>query len=311
MRPLTRLKYISAGMMVFCIFWAGTAFAQNGASQTEAVYTISSITLTESGEGLQLTVQGDTTPTYTMYELFDPLRIVLDIANAKLVDSAAMPANLPVGPVQDIKNLALTDQEPAIARLEIYLSDDPAYTIERKGNNIIVSFAKTMPLPPQLTETNPEPDAQQTETSASPATHPASVIQDIEIDTTNPIETHVFIKTDGPVSDFKKAHLVKGGGRPARMYIDIANIVLPGKMLQHTVGTALAKVRAAQRKAGVRIVFDSGLSELFPYEVENTPEGLLIKINESSSATQPVVAALVSQEESAPPAPSPGSHGKC
>ena len=142
MTPLiTRLKCISAGLMIFCFLLSGTTFAQKPVSQTKTTYTISGITLDKTADGLQLVVQGRTPPTYTMYELFDPLRIVLDIADAKLVDSAVLPANLPQGPVQSIKNIALTDQEPAIARLEIYLSDDTAYTIERKGNNIVVSFA--------------------------------------------------------------------------------------------------------------------------------------------------------------------------
>ena len=294
MTPLTRLKCISSGLMIFCFLLTGTAvFAQKPAPQTKTAYTISGITLDQTADGLQLVVQGHTTPTYTMYELFDPLRIVLDIADAKVVDSAVIPVNLPQGPVQDIKSIALTDQEPAIARLEIYLTDDPAYTIERKGNNIVVSFAKTIPLPPQLTQTTttatgtePLPPAAITK----PAAHPASLLQDIEIDTTNPKETLVFVKTNGPITSFKKAQLVKSGGHPARMYIDIPNITLPGKMLQYTVGTALAKIRAAQHKSEVRIVFDSGLNALFPYEVENRPDGLLVKIAESSSATAPIVA---------------------
>lgn len=293
MTPLiTRLKCISAGLMIFCFLLTGTAFAQKASSQAKAAYTISGITLNQTADGMQLVVQGRTPPTYTMYELFEPLRIVLDIADAKLVDSAAMPVNLPQGPVQDIKSIALNDQDPAIARLEIYLSGDPAYTIERKGNNIVVSFAKSMPLPPQLTQEVVETEAeQQAPPVAAASSRPASMLQDIVIDTTNPAETRVFIKTNGPVKDFHKAHLVKGGGRPARMYIDIANVALPGKMLQHTVGTALAKIRAAQRKSAVRIVFDSGLNELFSYELENRPDGLIVKIAEASSAGTDVAAA--------------------
>ena len=308
MTPLiSRLKWISAGLMIFCFFVTGTTFAQKTASTAKAAYTISGITLDQTADGLQLIVQGRTPPTYTMYELFDPLRIVLDIADAKLVDSAVIPVNLPQGPVQDIKNIALTDQEPAIARLEIYLSDDPAYTIERKGNNIVVSFAKAMPLPPQLAqaateaETKPEQPATMTTAIFRAPTHPASLLQDIEIDTTNPSETQVFIKTNGPITTYQKAHIVKSGGLPARMYIDIANVALPrGSALQHTVGTALAKIRAAQRNSAVRIVFDSGLKDLFTYEVENKPDGLLVKIAEpSSSVASPAVAGIIKQPSAA------------
>ncbi|MDP2757869.1 MAG: AMIN domain-containing protein [Desulfurivibrionaceae bacterium] len=296
---ITRLKCISAGLMIFCFLVTGTTFAQKTGSQTKAAYTISGITLDQTADGLQLVVQGGTPPTYTMYELFDPLRIVLDIADARLLDSTAIPVNLPQGPVQEIKNIALTDQDPAIARLEIYLSDDPAYTSERKGNNIVVSFAKTMPLAAHIEQAATEPE-QQPAPAVSPQSHPASMLEDIEIDTTNPAETRVFIKTNGPITDFQKAHLVKRGALPARMYIDIANVVLPGKMLQHTIGTALGKIRAAQRNSAVRIVFDSGLKELFTYELENRPDGLLVKIAEPSAPmAAPVVAGIM--KHSAPP----------
>ena len=308
MTPLiiTRLKCISAGLMIFCFLVTGTTFAQKTSAQTKTTYTISGITLDQTADGLQLIIQGKTPPTYTMYELFDPLRIVLDIADAKLPDSTAIPANLPQGPVQDIKNIALADQEPAIARMEIYLSDDPAYTIERKGNNIVVSFAKTMSLPPQLTQAATEAEPQSA-IIASSAARPASMLQDIEIDTTNPAETQVFIKTNGPIVNFKKAHLVKSSGRPNRMYIDIANLALPrGNTLQHTVGTALAKIRAGQRKSAVRVVFDSGLKELFSYEVENRPDGLLVKIAEpSASVAAPIVAGIIKQEAAKKTAPLP------
>ena len=308
MTPLiTRLKCISAGLMIFCFLVTGTTFAQKTGAQTKTAYTISGITLDQTVDGLQLVVQGRTPPTYTMYELFDPLRIVLDIADAKLLDSTVIPVNLPQGPVQDIKNIALTDQEPAIARLEIYLSDDPAYTIERKGNNIVVSFAKTMPLPPQIVQAATETEAAEPKPAiiTNPSARPASMLQDIEIDTTNPAETQVFIKTNGPIASFQKAHLAKSSGRPDRMYIDIANIALPrGNTLQHTVGTALAKIRAGQRKSAVRIVFDSGLKELFTYEVENRPDGLLVKIAEPSpSVAAPIVAGIIKQEAAKQPEP--------
>ncbi len=88
------------------------------------------------------------------------------------------------------------------------------------------------------------------------------------------------------------------------MYIDIANVALPGKMLQHSVGTALAKIRAAQRNSTVRIVFDSGLKELFTYEVENRPDGLLVKIAEpSASVAAPIVAGLLKQNAAKKPEP--------
>ncbi|MFA6498810.1 MAG: AMIN domain-containing protein, partial [Desulfurivibrionaceae bacterium] len=205
MTPLiTRLKCISAGLMIFCFLASGTVFAKKTSPpspQTKGTYLISGISLNKkAADTLQLVIQGQTPPTYTMYELFDPLRIVLDIADAKLSDSAGFPENLPQGPVLNIKKIAMADQSPAIARLEIYLSGDPAYTIERQGDNIVVTFAKTI-VPPQLASPPAVEEEPQALPIVSPSSQPASVLNDIEIDTTNPTETRVFIKTDGQIID--------------------------------------------------------------------------------------------------------------
>lgn len=178
-RRLIRPQSIFAGLMIACLLFSGTVFAQKPAvaSPKQALYTISGVSLDQTADGLQLTVKGNAPPTYTIYELFDPLRIVLDIADGRLVNTATMPANLPQGAVQDIKNITLPDQKPALVRLEIYLSGDPTYTIERKGNNIVVNFAKA------------QPQFEQTATSASPEVNLASVLKDIALDsTTHPAE---------------------------------------------------------------------------------------------------------------------------
>ena len=176
---ITRLQGIFAGLMIFAVLLTGTAFAKKTApsSQARSSGVISGVTLDQTAEGLQLVVHGSTPPTYTMYELFDPLRVVLDIVDARLVDSLAMPTNLPQGVVQDIKGIALVEQKPAIARLEIYLSADPAYIIESKGNNIVVSFTKE-----QASQIAPS------EAIASPEVNLVSLLKEIELDPANPAE---------------------------------------------------------------------------------------------------------------------------
>ncbi|MGV1100465.1 AMIN domain-containing protein [Thiovibrio sp. JS02] len=308
MSLLKCLKYISAGLItIFCALAGAAVHAQAPAPEagTNPNYIISTISIEQTADEFQLIIEGSAPPTYTMYELFDPLRVVLDVADASISHAAALPSSFPQGPVQNIKTMALADQVPAIARLEIYLGDDRAYTVERQDNNIVVSFAKSMTAPRQVTQSElsdaqpevPKEAPLKAETTAPETTSPAAtVLHDLIVDTENPSETRVYLKTDGLINDFQKAHLNKGSGRPDRMYIDIPGISLPGKMLQINVGTSLAKVRAAQRKNAVRVVFDSGLSELFTYEIENTAEGLLVKIQETSAAT-PIIAGLVKEKE--------------
>ncbi len=307
MSLLKCLKSPYAGLITILLALSSTvALAQPAfaaGTDTSPNYQITRVNIAQTADEFQLVIEGPTPPTYTMYELFDPLRIVLDVADSAISPAAVLPSAFPQGPVQNIKTSALAEQVPAITRLEIFLEDDRAYTVERQGNNIVVSFAKAMASGEQspVTESSAPPQAPspktKTVTNASSA-GAASVLYDLVVDTENPAETRIYLKTDGPVSTFEKAHLSKGDGRPDRMYIDIPRISLPGKILQLNVGTSLAKVRAAQRKDSVRVVFDSGLSELFQYDITQSADGLLVTVQEASAAT-PLLAGLVKERESA------------
>lgn len=147
----TRLKFISAGLFILCFALAGVCGAGQAVSKAGGPYTISGVTLGKTREGLRMTIKGETTPTYTVYELFDPLRLVLDIADARLAGSAEFPPKLPQGPVREIKNVSPPGQELSpVVRLEIHLNDDPAYSVERKGNDIVVTFSSEPVLPAQF-----------------------------------------------------------------------------------------------------------------------------------------------------------------
>ncbi len=238
-----------------------------------------------------------------MYELFDPLRIVIDVAGAHLDSNATLPSDFPQGPISDIKTALLEGQEPSITRLEVYLASDQGYAVERQTNNIVVSFAKG--IPQDVLEKEPPP----AETIASDQQLAASVIHDIDIDTTDQGTTKVYILADAPVSSFQEAQLPKGAGRPDRMYIDIPEMTLPGNILVKEVGTTLSQIRAAQRKESVRIVFDSAVDKLFDYEIIPQENGLLIAVKEPSQVNL-VINGLMSkkssQATSAPDSPPAG-----
>lgn len=295
MTILSRLHAAITGLMIIpCLLLGNMALPTTGnaAEPRPGQYLVSGIALESVGEEYHLVIRGDNTPTYTMYELFNPLRIVLDLANARLDQKAVLPSSLPQGPVQSIKSVVLNEQTPPIVRLEIQLADDRAYTVERRGSMVVVNFAQSAGPLQQPVQEGSKKAAKNT---AAAKNDRGVTLYDIEVDTGTPGETLVILKTDRPVSDFKKAHLGKSGNLPDRMYIDIPKATLPGKSLQLNVGTALTRVRGAQRQEGVRIVFDSGLSELFSYEMEARSDGLAVKIAEPSPTT-PALAGLLAEK---------------
>ncbi|MDH5525575.1 MAG: AMIN domain-containing protein [Desulfobulbaceae bacterium] len=287
MIPLFRLKTVLFGLAVTLLFSA-TATAQNAET-----FTINDIKIEQTADEFLLKIEGGSPPTYTMYELFDPLRIVLDIADAELGQGTVLPANLPQGPIENLKCNSLDDQQPSIARLEVFLTADRGYSVERQGNSIVVNFAKTSVTASEVQELAKPADSVEIEPLKEAAT-----LYNIEVDTSNPNSTLIIINTDGPVLKFEEARLKKSSGRPARMYVDLPGIMLPGKMIQQEVGTSISRIRAAQRKDAVRIVFDSALDELFEYDITKTANGLHITIHEPSAAT-PILAEIIEKQATA------------
>ena len=300
-------------------------------------YRISGVEWSDTNDDLILSIKGDSAPTYTMYELFNPFRLIIDIADASIDPGVDISVGLPKGPVSQVKVQILEDKEPFIARIEFFLNADNSYTVERIDNDIMVKFAKP-PAPEQAenAEILPEASEEMSETSAmAPAVvesamveenpermssepgmqgasvqlddnnvKEASVLIDIEVEHSRD-STQVLLKSDGPITHYKAVELPKNAkaGRPDRMYIDVKNVKLAGPIPPKTVGTALAQVRTGSRSDGFRVVFDSSLDKLFEYTITEQPDGLLVNIKEPSAATS-VIAELMETDSSAEPEPS-------
>jgi len=114
-------------------------------------------------------------------------------------------------------------------------------------------------------------------------------------------ETIVHLKADGAISAYREARLKKNAaaGRPDRMYLDLKNLRLARPIPVKKVGTALLRVRNALRADGIRVVFDSGLDNLFQYTISEEPDGLLVTIREPSD-DHPVIAEIAQPVEPEP-----------
>jgi type IV pilus assembly protein PilQ len=297
----------------------------NAENEPKEPYQINALEWAETSDYFILAIKGGTPPTYTMYELFNPARLIIDIAEASIAPSLDMSKNLPQGPVTQIKGQVLEDKEPFIARIELFVNDESSYLVDRQDNDIIVKFAKPAviqqsgdaadlpsigtndvigePVPPSLaegvSETSQEasPPEEPIKTPMTLETKNATVLFDIEVEH-SPNETRVFLKADGTIQNYQKSELAKDvkANRPDRMYIDVKNVKQAGPIQPIVVGTALAQIITGIRTDGFRIVFDSSLDELFDYTISEQPDGLLVTIKEPSAATS-VIAGLLDSED--------------
>ena len=133
-------------VLLFTYFVAdnvNNTFAEQLAFAAPGPYQVTGIKTSKSDDGIILRVTGSAPPTFTMYELFEPERIILDIADGSFAESLKLPMELGTGPVTQIKGQVLDDKEPLIARLEMITSGAASYNVERDENDIVVSFKQS------------------------------------------------------------------------------------------------------------------------------------------------------------------------
>jgi type IV pilus assembly protein PilQ len=136
LRVRLRTLILFSGIFLLCL----TGAAKAAAAQESPEQRITGIRWQQTTDAFLLTVSGDGPPTYTIYELFNPLRIILDIADARLAESAGLPMHPSQGPVSKITGRLLDDQGVLITRIELFLSEDLAYSTERIANQIVLKF---------------------------------------------------------------------------------------------------------------------------------------------------------------------------
>jgi type IV pilus assembly protein PilQ len=212
-------------------------------------YRIKGLEWTESANDYVLLIKGDSPPTYTMYELFNPFRLIIDIANASLDPSVDLSSAERKGPVSRIQSRILEDKAPFITRIELFLDEDSTHTVDRSDNDIIVQFAKesaeetaseddTSPLPAPseetgaISETSNAPDTSMPDTSmnepgeaaaaddsATPVIESAAVKKDMNTKEASVLfnievkhsadKTKVFLKSDGTIKEYEAVELAK------------------------------------------------------------------------------------------------------
>jgi type IV pilus assembly protein PilQ len=320
-------KKCSIYLFLFFSFLLPVLSAQGAEEKKPFKYIISNIQWEQTADDFLLRIQGATPPQYLVYQLFDPLRIVLDIGDATISDVVELPMNLNQGPVAGVQGKILDDNKPFIARVEVLLLKDESYVVERINNDILIKFSKNTrkkdkpvvkasgargnkvkksPAQPASVKTSsPDSPANFTKSPAQPFFGNASIIYEVDVQT-SPGITMVNIKADGPIKEYRHAKLKKNGSRPDRMYIDIPDVKSPYLQKEKRVGTALSKIRMARRGGGVRIVFDSGLTKMFDHELIIRQDGLAVAIknpdtgNGEDAGVKQVIASLLASEEGGP-----------
>ena len=266
---ISKVTPLASLLLALCL---NLAFRVECQAAPDAPYQASAIVFAKDANGLSATIKGNAIPTFTTYQLFDPLRVVVDIANASFADSLHLPIEVKQPPLAKITGSMLTDKNPVIAKLEFQLGADSQYAVKRDGNDITLTF------------TNGDQQGTAPAAANKNAADGKPEIYDLRI-TKGDGEAKFLLVADGPIQNFKKVALTRGGGRPDRMYLDIPGFRAPALGREIKVGAGgVSRVRIADRPEGARLIFDSSLSGPFTYDAAPAPEGILITTRAEGAA---------------------------
>jgi type IV pilus assembly protein PilQ len=261
-----------------------SVLAENTPTAANNSYLIQEIKSNLQGNALTIEIIGNNPPVYTMYDLFNPQRLILDIAHASLDKKINIDKIIPENDYAKLVSKSLADQDPSITRFEITIKDSYAYTVDRDKNNLLILIhPKTDSSPSTSTPTA----SKEAVTPATPVVKEAAPIQLRDMIIKKGAEqTEVLLSADVPLKDFRHNIVVDKKGLPDMMYIDITGVDGSKLARETEVGTALSKIRVAPKGTGVRLLFDSGLPKLFDYTVTTEPNGLLVIIKETKNVSQ-------------------------
>lgn len=257
-------------LAIFCslfLVWANNVQAA-GEAAGKGVYTIKAIEANLQDNSLLMVLKGDSAPAYTMYELFSPARLVLDIAETKLSESIDTATIIPKNAFSSLKVTTLKDSGPEITRFEITLAESHTYKVDRAGNDLSIRLF------PQ--------EGKKSVTGTQPASQTAFSLHDMIVRKRDK-QTEILFQADMPIENYRQDTATGRDGLADSMFIDINNVDGSELVREKAIGTSLDKIRVATRGTGVRIVFDAGKDGLFSYDIKTVPQGLMVVIDEKVS----------------------------
>ncbi len=253
---------IFSALCTLCVLFSSIAIAVT-TTQDGTSYHIEDVQTKTTEDSLLITIKGNSVPAYATRTLYNPHRLVLDIANVSLKETLTIDSLVSENKHIEVQTMGLSDQNHSVTRFEFKLKDSYQHNVDSKENDLLIHFTKLAT------------------TGAMTGSGVAS-INDMRIDK-SPQETMITFVSDQPIQEFKEDILAGNDKLPPRLYIDINNVDATKLVRETSIGTSVDKVRVASRGSGVRIVLESGLKEIFNYDIKSAPQGLAIAIEENST----------------------------
>jgi type IV pilus assembly protein PilQ len=110
------------------------------------VGTVAKLDVADAGQETVVRIRGTQTPTFTVYKLERPERIVVDVAGTRLTASPG-PRQINAWAVSQVSVEALGDVDAAVTRVVVGMARPGAYRVRAEGNDVVVTVVARDPRP--------------------------------------------------------------------------------------------------------------------------------------------------------------------
>ncbi|MBF5044249.1 type IV pilus secretin PilQ [Aggregicoccus sp. 17bor-14] len=279
-----RGKWIVATGLLVAMLTAGAEGAE--------LNTLRGLDVVQTGTGAQVVVTGTRAPTFTVFRLSGPDRLVVDLSSA---DATGIKGHHEgKGPVAGIVASQFTDERASVGRVLVALTAAAQYDVRAEGNRVLISIegagasagagegstaaAEPKPARAPAASAAPAAAAQAASAAAAPALAENVVAAEAdERDVANPAKRvtalavdgdTLRVGADGEIARYEVLQLAD----PARLAVDLYGVGLAARAPKVRSGL-LKDVRVGAHADKVRLVLDVR-GEMPAYRVERTAHGV-------------------------------------
>ncbi len=263
------LKSLAA--LALCVLAAPATAAE--APRPPAANVIQSIGVSDAAGGVELEIRGTRAPSYTVFKLQDPPRLVVDLAGADVSRLVAVPVGR--GGVREVTTAQYQDERSSVGRVIIALDGAPRYEVAPRGQAVVVKVA----MGEKVATASSTPNATATAT-ATPASTDNLLARRVDEAKVRRQASRVLgarargesvaIALDGEVARFEVLELQN----PPRLALDLYGVTRAPRSAAVLEG-AFRQARFGRDVGKVRVVLDAA-GELPRCEVKRTAGGLLV-----------------------------------
>jgi type IV pilus assembly protein PilQ len=282
----------------------------SGAASAAEVNALSGIEVKSTGSGAQVILIGSRSPTFTVFRLGSPDRLVVDLSAADVTRIKGHHAG--GGPVAGVVASQFADERARVGRVIVALGEASTYNVRADGSRLVISVdaATARKSGPASTPastavaTSPAPTlegapkigavtARESDRTAAAATAPRAGRENVVNSTVderkvrNPARKIVGmqlsrgefrVRTDGDVRKFEVIEL----SDPPRLALDVYGVSLAARAPKGGSGE-IEHVRVGAHSEKVRVVIDV-VGAMPAYEARRVSQGIALEIGSSVAA---------------------------